>query len=121
MNQHRLFYGRKHSKKITPRFLLVCQIIRPNAVLDHGIGGFDPKADEVIEVAVGQPLYVEIDRRAVDLQFRHSDDVDFLFADCQSPYRMMVFLAFVSQALWPPAWPEGVRKLSKIRSSTILC
>ena len=46
-------------------------------MLDGGFAVADAHADEVVEIAVGQTLDIQVDRRAFDLQFRAADDVDF--------------------------------------------
>jgi hypothetical protein len=45
-------------------------------VLDGGFAVADAQADEVVEIAVGQALDIQIDGRTFDRKFRAADDVD---------------------------------------------
>ena len=111
MNQHRLLDGFEDGKEFPPNLSLVLDGVRPQAVLDGGVAVADAHADEVVEIAVGQALDIQIDGRAFDLQFRAADDVDFLLPNRQRLERVVIFLAFVAQPLGPAAGPERVGEL----------
>ena len=64
------------------------------------------QADEVVEITVEQPLDIQIDGRAFDLEFRAADAVDFLLANRQRLERVVIFLAFVALPFGPAAWAE---------------
>jgi hypothetical protein len=49
---------------------------------DH-FAAADAQADEVVEIAVGQALDVQMDRRAFDLQSRTASDVELLLPNRQ--------------------------------------
>ena len=68
-------------------------------------------ADEVVEIAVGKALDIQIDRRAFDLEFRAADDVDFLLSNRQRLERVVILLAFVALPLGPATGPERVGEL----------
>lgn len=63
----------------------------------------DAHADEVVEIAVGQALDIQIDGRAFELEFRAADDVDFLLPNRQRLEGVIIFLAFVALPLGPAA------------------
>ena len=104
VNQHRLLDGFEDAKEFPPNLPLVRDGVRPQAVLDGGFAVADAHADEVVEIAVGQALDIQIDGRAFDLQFRAADDVDFLLPNRQRLQRVVIFLPFVAQS----AWADGV-------------
>jgi len=54
----------------------------------------------VVEIAVRQAFDIQINRRAVDPQFRAAIDVDFLLSYRQRLERMVIFLAFYRTAVW---------------------
>ena len=99
------------AKEFPPNLPLVLDGVRPQAVLDGGVAVADAQADEVVEIAVGQALDIQIDGRAFDLEFRAADDVDFLLPNRQRLERVVIFLAFVAQPLGPAARPERVGEL----------
>ena len=68
-------------------------------------------ADEVVEITVRQPLNVQIDGRAFNLQFRAADDVDFLLPNRQRLQRVVILLPFVAQLFRSAAGPERVGEL----------
>jgi hypothetical protein len=45
-------------------------------MLDEGISRFEPNADEVVKVPIWKALDVQINRRALNVQFRIAGDVD---------------------------------------------
>jgi hypothetical protein len=85
--------------------------VRPQAVLDGGVAVADAQADEVVEIAVGQALDIQIDGRAFDPEFRATDDVDFLLPNRQRLERVVIFLAFVALPLGPTARAKCVGEL----------
>ena len=100
VNQHRLLDGFEDGEEFPPNLPLVRDGVRPQAVLDGGFAVADAQADEVVEIAVGQALDIQIDGRAFDLEFRAADDVDFLLPNRQRLERVVIFLAFVALAAW---------------------
>ena len=111
MNQHRLLDCFEESQEFAPNLSLVRDGVRPQAVLDGGVAVADAHTDEVVEVAVGQALDIQIDGRAFELEFRAADDVDFLLPNRQRLERVMIFLAFVALPLGPAARAERVGEL----------
>ena len=99
------------ARNFPPNLPLFPNRVRPQAMLDGGFAVADADADEVIEIAVGQALDIQIDRRSFDFQFRAADDVDFLLPNRQSLERVVVFLSFAAQSLGPAAWAERVGEL----------
>ena len=99
------------AEEFPPNLPLVLDGVRPQAVLDGGFAVADAQADEVVEIAVGQALDIQIDGRAFDLEFRAADDVDFLLPNRQRLERVVILLAFVAQPLGPAAGPERVGEL----------
>ena len=96
MNQHRLFDGFEEGEEFPPNLPLVRDGVRPQAVLDGSFAVADAQADEVVEIAVGQALDIQIDGRAFDLEFRAANDVDFLLPNRQRFQRVVIFLAFLT-------------------------
>src|ERR1043166_84621 len=78
VNQHRLLDGFQYGKEFPPNLPFIPDGVRPQAVLDGGFAAADAHADEVVKIAVGQTLDIQIDGRAFDLQLRRADDVIFL-------------------------------------------
>ena len=111
VNQHRLLDGFKEGQEFAPNLPLVRDGVRPQAVLDGGVAVADAQADEIVEIAVGQTLDIEIDRRAVDLQFRAADYVYLLLPNRQRLERVVIFLPFVAKPLGPAPRPERVGEL----------
>lgn len=70
MNQHRLLDGFENAEEFLPNLPFVLDGVCPKAVLDGGFPVADAHADEVVEIAVGQALDIQIDGRAFDLEFR---------------------------------------------------
>ena len=68
----------------------------------------DAHTDEVVEIAVGQALDIQIDGRAFELEFQAADDVDFLLPNRQRLERVMKFLALVGLSSGPAARAECV-------------
>src|ERR1700693_4985975 len=77
VNQHRLLQRFEDGKEFPPNSSLVRGSVRPQTMVDGGIAAADAHGDEIVEVAVGQALDIQIDGYAVNLQFRPADDVDF--------------------------------------------
>jgi len=69
VNQHRFLDGFEDGQELSPNLPLVLDGVRPQAVLDSGFAVADAQADEVVEIAVGQALDIQIDGRAFDLEF----------------------------------------------------
>ena len=111
VNQHRLLDGFEDGKEFPPNLPLVLDGVRPQAVLDGGFAIADAQADEVVEIAVGQALDIQIDGRAFDLQFRAANDVDLLLPNRQSLQRVVILLPFVPQPFGPAAGPERIGEL----------
>ena len=80
-------------------------------MLNDFLRSFEPNADEVIEIAIWESLDIQIHRRAVQIQFRAADDVDFALPNRESFQRVMILSALLREAFWLSAWPEGVREL----------
>ena len=83
VNQHRRLNCFEDPKKFPPDLSLLRGGVRPQTMLNGRIAAADAHADEVVEVAIGQALDVQIDGSAFDLQFRTADDVDFLLPNRQ--------------------------------------
>ncbi len=49
----------------------------PKTMLNRSPASPETKADKIVKVAIWKPLDIQIDRRALNLQFRAADDVDF--------------------------------------------
>jgi hypothetical protein len=93
VQQHRLLDDVEDAKEFPPNLFLILEGVRPQAVPDGRFAAANAQADEVVEVAVGQSLDIQIDRRAFDLEFRGADDVDFLFPNRQRPEGVVILLA----------------------------
>src|SRR5271166_3334110 len=65
----------------SPDSLLVIWTVSPQTVLNKSLSGFDTNADQVIEIAVWKPLYVQINRRALNLELRTADDVNLMVSN----------------------------------------
>src|ERR1035437_3185219 len=78
VQQHRLLDDFENAEEFPPKLSLILYGVRPQVVPDGGFTAANAQADEVVEVAVGQSLDIQIDRRAFDFEFRDADDVDFL-------------------------------------------
>ena len=50
-------------------------------------------ANKIVEIAIWYPLDVQIDRRALNSQFRTADDVDFALPNRQGFQRVVAFRA----------------------------
>src|SRR5262249_44281747 len=85
--------------------------IGPEAVLHKPVSGLEADANEVVEVVIWKPLDIQVDRRALDLQFGATDDVDLSFTNRQSFQGMMILLTLGSESPWPSTRPKGVGKL----------
>jgi hypothetical protein len=59
----------------------------------------ETKADKIVKVAIWKPLDIQIDRRALNLQFRAADDVDFAITNREGFYGVVILLALASQLL----------------------
>src|SRR6266700_3703410 len=77
----------------------------------------DTNTNEVIEITIRQPLDIQINRCSFNLQFRTTDDMDFLFPNRERLQRMMVLLPLIVQSLWSSPGPESVGKLSDCKDA----
>src|SRR6476646_8886878 len=111
VNQHRLLDSFENAEEFLPNFGLVLDSIRPEAVLDGGVLVAYAYADEIVEIAVGQTLDIQIDGGASDLEFRATDNVDFVLPNRQRLKRVVVLLTFIAQTLGPAPWPEHIGEL----------
>ena len=94
MDQDWVFNARKDAKKFIPNPPLVVDVIRPETILGGRITASDANTNQVIEVAVRQPLYIDVNRCAFNVYFWATDDVDLLLPDGQCPQRMAILFWF---------------------------
>ena len=73
MDQHWVFYAAYDVEELLPDGFLIVGAIGPKAVLNDRVARFDADTDQIVGVAVGQAFDIQINRCAVDLQFRASD------------------------------------------------
>ena len=78
VNQSGVLYRFKDAKELHPNFSFFLDGVRPQAVLNSRWAVSDEYADQVVEIAIRQPLDIQINGRAFDLEFRAANDVDFL-------------------------------------------
>jgi hypothetical protein len=80
--------------------------VSPKAVLNDRVARFGSNPNPIIEASVGQTLYIQVNRRAIDLNFRAANDVEFFLTDCQCLQRVMVFLSLILEPSWSAARSE---------------
>src|SRR4051794_7646288 len=112
MNQHRLLNSFEDGKEFPPNLPLVRDGVRPQAVLDGGVAIADAQADEVIEILIRQSLDIQVNGRAFNLEFRASDDMNFLLSNSQRLEGVMILLTLLALSLGMAAGPERVGELS---------
>jgi hypothetical protein len=78
VNQSGILYRVKDAKELHPNLSFFLDGVRPQAVLNRRFAVSDEHADQVVEIAIRQPLDIQINGRAFDLEFRAANDVDFL-------------------------------------------
>ena len=76
-----------------PNAAFIRRSVSPKAVLNDRVARFGSHPDQIVEASVGQPLHIQIDRRAVDLKFRAAKDGEFFLTDCQRLERVVVSLS----------------------------
>jgi hypothetical protein len=74
--------GRENGKKFVPYFLLPSSVFSPKAVLLDQFPAPDPQADKVIEVAIGHPFNIQVNRRSFDPRVWCANHVNFLLSNC---------------------------------------
>ena len=98
----------KNSRQIFP---FLGHGVRPEAMCCRPLDVTDPSADQVIELAVRQPFYIEIHWGAFDFQVRERLRGGFSFPNRQRLEGVMVFFRLVPHALWAPPGAERIGKL----------
>ena|ERR1035441_10014000 len=111
MDKDWIFNIRENAKKLAPNPPLVLDAVRPKTILGSRITASQANANQIVEVAVRQPFYVEVDRRAFNLYFWITEDVDFLLPNGQCPQRVAILFWFIAQLFRMPARAEGVGQL----------
>jgi len=111
VNQIGILYPLKDAKELHPNLSFFLDGVRPQAVLNSRFAVSDEHADEVVQIAVRQPLDIQINGRAFDLEFRTANDVDFLLPNRQRLQRVVILLPFIAQPFGSATGPERVGKL----------
>ena len=73
---------------------------------------FQAQSHQVIEVAIRKSLHIKSNQRALDPQFRTTDDVYFLFPDREGFQGVMILLGFGSALFNAAPRAESIGKLA---------
>jgi len=68
-----------------PNAPFIRRFVSPKAALNDRVARFGSNPNQIVEASVGQPLHIQIDRRAIDLKFRAANDVKFFLTDLPAP------------------------------------
>jgi hypothetical protein len=72
-------------RNASPNAPFIRRFVSPKAALNDRVARFGSNPNQIVEASVGEPLHIQIDRRAIDLKFRAANDVKFFLTDLPAP------------------------------------